>query len=214
MFTRLLLAKYHHARRWIGLFVLISIVSSLVPLPLSLSSPVEKDLSTPFPCQNRPCGCQSAKQCWKSCCCFTNREKIVWAKANRVEAPAYVAQAAKKESRETACSSGSCCSEKKQHAADLPVLNENHPGCCTSAKAVTTQSEKTAASNTDNGPVIGLYAQKCQGQGTFWNSLPWAIVPGLQAEVLVFAPDIWNPFYSVKAPEKALEPPTPPPRIV
>ncbi|QDU04459.1 hypothetical protein V6x_41870 [Gimesia chilikensis] len=99
---------------------------------------------------------------------------------------------------------------------DLLELNENPPGCCTSAKADTSQSEKTAASNTDNGPVIGLYVQKCQGQGqgTFWNSLPWAIVPGLQAEILVFAPDIWTPLYSVKAPEKALEPPTPPPRIV
>ena len=46
----------------------------------------------PFPCQNHACGCQSAEQCWRSCCCFTPEEHWAWAKANHVEPPAYAAR--------------------------------------------------------------------------------------------------------------------------
>src|SRR5437764_8818198 len=56
-----------------------------VPLPL----PPEKDLSQPFPCQDHACGCRSAEECWRHCCCYTPEEKLAWARAHGIEPPAY-----------------------------------------------------------------------------------------------------------------------------
>src|SRR5262245_10911617 len=58
-----------------------------VPLPASNG----KDSSTAYPCQNRPCGCGSAAECWAGdCCCFTLEQKLDWAEANSVEPPPHV----------------------------------------------------------------------------------------------------------------------------
>src|SRR5947209_7307476 len=38
-----------------------------------------KDRSQPFPCMDRPCGCQSADECWHHCCCTTLDERLAWA---------------------------------------------------------------------------------------------------------------------------------------
>jgi hypothetical protein len=57
-----------------------ALVISGLPLPLGGVAPgsmdtavskrlAAKDRSTPFPCMNRPCGCVSAEQCRKKCCC-------------------------------------------------------------------------------------------------------------------------------------------------
>lgn len=87
------------SRRLTGLLVLGGFCVLLLPLP---SIPLQdesdqKDQSQPFPCRNRPCGCQTADQCWKKCCCFTNTQKLAWAKANGVTPPAFVMTAALKE---------------------------------------------------------------------------------------------------------------------
>jgi hypothetical protein len=87
----------------VGLSVLLGVCAMLFPLPIAplpQNSP-EKDTSEPFPCQNRPCGCRSADQCWKKCCCFNNAQKIAWAKANNVKLPEFVLVAAKKENEAT-----------------------------------------------------------------------------------------------------------------
>lgn len=71
-----------------------------------------KDLSKPFPCMHRACGCRSAEQCWRGCCCFSNRQKLAWARENKVTPPDYVAAAAARES-EARPTGRSCCSTKK-----------------------------------------------------------------------------------------------------
>ena len=86
-------------RGLLSLSVLLGICAMLFPLPIAPlpHNSQEKDSSEPFPCQNRPCGCRSAEQCWKKCCCFDNTQKIAWAKANNVKVPDFVLTAAKKE---------------------------------------------------------------------------------------------------------------------
>lgn len=54
-----------------------------IPTPIV----VQKDAEVAFPCQNRPCGCQNAQQCWGSCCCFSDAQKLAWAQANQVTPP-------------------------------------------------------------------------------------------------------------------------------
>jgi hypothetical protein len=86
-----------------------------------------KDLSQPFPCMHRHCGCRTAEQCWRGCCCFTNQQKVAWAQARDVAPPEYVVTAAKQETSRVA--KASCCSTKKSgcHSArksssDSPLL--------------------------------------------------------------------------------------------
>ena len=93
--------------------VLLLSVSLLMLFPVSVRfSAVEgKDQSEPFPCQDRPCGCRTAAQCWKKCCCFSNSQKVAWAKSHGVQVPEEVVTAARKEALATASceSSGKCC---------------------------------------------------------------------------------------------------------
>ena len=77
-----------------------SLVASGLPLPLggltdlamavggeevAAARLAAKDRSKPFPCQDKPCGCNSAKQCFSSCCCHTPKELLAWARANGLE---------------------------------------------------------------------------------------------------------------------------------
>ena len=64
-----------------SMLLLAVIVASLLPIPLLPSfCDVVKDNSVPFPCQDRPCGCRSADQCLKKCCCFSTEQKLTWSK--------------------------------------------------------------------------------------------------------------------------------------
>ena len=64
------LLRWVTARRLTACLLLVVSVGMLFPLSYqSGESPSEKDQSAPFPCQNRPCGCKTAEQCWKKCCC-------------------------------------------------------------------------------------------------------------------------------------------------
>ncbi len=89
-------------RRLISLAAAVAFTLTILPIPLPVAAPgrSQKDTSQPFPCQNRTCGCCSADQCWKKCCCFTNRQKVSWAKKNKVTLPQFVVDAAKAESTE------------------------------------------------------------------------------------------------------------------
>lgn len=40
-----------------------------------------------FPCENGGCGCASATECWTSCCCRTEEQRLVWAIENGVPPP-------------------------------------------------------------------------------------------------------------------------------
>jgi hypothetical protein len=48
-----------------------------------------KRAGIPFPCQNNPCGCQTAEQCWSGCTCLTPEQRWAWAREHNVEPPPY-----------------------------------------------------------------------------------------------------------------------------
>ena len=100
-------------------------VASGLPFPMP-DSAVKKDLSKPFPCMNRPCGCQNADQCWHECCCFTMREKLAWAEANGVTPPDFVREAAAREALADASNAG------HENGA---LCQEKHCCCCCCCKA-------------------------------------------------------------------------------
>lgn len=67
-----------------------------------------------FACEGHACGCVSAEQCWNSCCCFSVRERLVWATANHVAPPASFRDVIALERQDVASTGHSCC-----HATSL-----------------------------------------------------------------------------------------------
>lgn len=156
--SRFLILRRNWQRRLISLAVLVSLCAVIFPLPIGWQNRSQKDLSQPFPCQNRPCGCRTADQCWKKCCCFTNSQKVAWAKAQRVQVPEAVVASAKLE-----------CSRTEQGTG----------GCCHVATSKETQADSDNASAEESREtiyVIAALAQQCQGQPWSWSTLPWAIL--------------------------------------
>jgi hypothetical protein len=100
---------------WAGLALLsYSLTSSGYPLPATNI----KDQSIPFPCENHACGCQSAEQCWRHCCCFTVEDRWAWAKARGVEPPTYAEKPLADGVDLDHASSVRCCHAHHSHEAD------------------------------------------------------------------------------------------------
>ena len=133
------------ARRAVALASLAAFLVAALEVPLPAFE--AKDLSRPFPCMHRRCGCMHADQCWGGCCCFTNRQKIIWAQKQRVPAPAYVATAARREAappkKTTACCGKAC---------DLKTAQADHsrPGPSTTT---------------------AVQSRQCRGQAELWLTL-------------------------------------------
>ena len=202
--------------RWLScLSVAFVLCAVLLPMPISLrpSDGVEKDLSQPFPCQNRPCGCRTAEQCWKKCCCFTNSQKVAWAKANSVELPDYVLAAAKKE---TATPKKSCalCSKAKDNGG-RPKCEESIASKNSKPQTSLTQSPVVLARTKTTKWVLSVYAADCQGQPSFSMCFPATIILARVVPVTnsVELTEIVHEI-SERLSSTTLQPPLPPPKIV
>ena len=95
-------------RRLIGGPLVLWLVMLQFPLPMRAPVAVEKEASSPHPCMHRACGCVTASQCWKSCCCTTKSERIAWARKNLGHVPAELS-----ESPAERPAARACCSKKK-----------------------------------------------------------------------------------------------------
>lgn len=255
--------RFRWARRLISLFVLIGILGSFVPLPTSLS--VSKDLSKPFPCQQRACGCRSADQCWKRCCCFTNSQKVAWAKSEQVALPEFVVAAARIEEQTATHQENDCCHARTachkpspgqavpftaQTTRVSPALLDANPSAdpdsglkpvsaggvqapapVPAAPDSSIQVSETAASaseNADDGEptkihrvqrdgktkyVLKALILQCEGQGWFWNSLPWSLMPEAPEFRLALSDITETPaVHSDRDDSWSHRPPVPPPR--
>jgi hypothetical protein len=78
--------------QWVALFGL--------PMP-AISA---KDISQPFPCQHRQCGCMRAADCWNQCCCFSAQERVAWARRHGAEIPESLVEKARQSEKP-----GDCC---------------------------------------------------------------------------------------------------------
>lgn len=208
-----------HARGAVALVVLFVVCVRIVPIPLAPTTGPEKDRSAPFPCQSRPCGCRSAEQCWKKCCCFTNAQKLAWAEANSVQLPEYVVAAAKKEQPSRTCETGGCChnptnsivaDDKTQPMATAtPKLS-----CCAKPSQLPKPASKALAEKRSDVVIIAL-AEECQGHSSLWNSLPWSVLPDPMIPPAFLANDS-EQFLPISEVAVQLHdrPPVPPPRPV
>lgn len=152
-------AAFCRRRRWVtGIALgLYALVASGLPLPLGMASlqgrsdPVgerllaAKDRARPFPCRDKPCGCVSADQCFKKCCCHTPAQLLAWARRNDLE-PAVIAaleqRAATEAPAATIVSAAACCTTSAISAqatcctADAPAAPSNVvTDCCSTGRS-------------------------------------------------------------------------------
>jgi hypothetical protein len=155
MHTRRFIFANPKVRSATALLVLVGICASILPIPLGRVLPDSKDLSQPFPCQHCACGCKSAEQCWKNCCCFSPTEKAAWAKKNGVTPPSYAVLKDENRLAENGKASNKECSK----------------GCCSKKGIVSKEPASTEAVM-----VLSIMAYQCSGQSSVFCLLPWAII--------------------------------------
>lgn len=175
---------------------LIGHVFATVGLPLPTPNQSQQN-SQLYPCQDRPCGCGTAEECWAGdCCCFTLEEKIAWARARGIEPPERARRMAAERAEGTAklCHVGKDCCSK----------HSDCPDCSADSKPPSLSIRWV--------PVI--LAQKCRGEG------PGALLklhPVLRCDVQDDQP-LLTPCVGVVRPASfspsvvETAPPTPPPR--
>jgi hypothetical protein len=174
-----------------------------VPLPAYVHKPSVQS----FPCQSHACGCMTAEQCWKGCCCFSPEEKLVWAQAHQVEPPAEA---------QAAASQG--WNEPRKRDREKQPAQETKASCCSGhcadhSPAPATPSNKPAEPTRTSKWVLGMWAQQCRGGTTSWLlGEPVSAPPPLVHWSYDASPVCWlRPSYQSPS-SAALVPPTPPPR--
>jgi hypothetical protein len=169
-----------------------------LPSPATVARSAER-----YPCEDCGCGCRSAEQCWRHCCCLTNRQKIDWASRNGVAVPDYVLAAAE---RETGSS--------------------QHPGCLNCPPASSPKPESPPASpwvpanqrreQRERSGICLLRALDCHGLNVLWQRAvligPVDRQPRMQVVLLPTGRTEPEPLFKYLFLPPA--PPTPPPRPV
>src|SRR5436190_14983308 len=64
-----------------------------IPLPAGNLARKSGEL---FPCSDDGCGCASAEQCWRSCCCHSLAERFEWAREHKVRPPEFAIDEARR----------------------------------------------------------------------------------------------------------------------
>jgi hypothetical protein len=157
-----------------------------------------------FPCENCPCGCATAERCWRHCCCFTNQEKLAWARKNGVPVPEYVVTAAETErdSQSRPCCPH-CTRKASEHLSPTPIASRRAAGV------------RCRVSQSAPPGISFVQALRCRGVLEFWQELASSVPVRILS---VTACDMEPKGYlaprsllglTVNAPE----PPTPPPRV-
>jgi hypothetical protein len=168
------------------------VTASGVPLPTAPVNTTEAD-ETPFPCQHGHCGCRTAKQCWKSCCCKTATERLAWAREHGVTPPSYLIAAAHDEqpAARRPCCAARGCSEKKQ------------------------QKSVAQGPKSEIVWVSLVEAQKCRGENPTWHNVPISLPPAAPLDRVTFEPCVQPLMFIVSPapPSASFAPPDPPPRI-
>jgi len=169
-----LASRRQGALRW-SIVVGYLLLALGVPLPLATG----KSNGEPYPCMDHQCGCISAEECWRHCCCMSMVEKLTWAREHKVNPPLYVVLEARQHNIDwIAFYAGSTVDRPKQNA-----------GCCAhcghdsaSVASDDLQSNSTATRTevtknhvrTENRPSQGIVLSallKCHGAAQSWLSL-------------------------------------------
>ena len=175
-----------------------TLLAALTAATLGIAIPraVQRISDELYPCMHCSCGCPSAEACWKSCCCYTQSQKVAWAREHGVAPPSFVLAAAQAESEETE-SLPPCCAKRMAKAAAAK------PSCC----------QKRASKQTAQGTkyVVLIDALRCQGLSSLLLGLPPCVFPPEDATMPTDPLSDEVPAYCSSLVGGDLAPPEPPP---
>lgn len=153
-------------RRSCAAVALLAYLVTSVGLPLP--GRPRKDHTVPFPCQDNPCGCQSAQECWQNCCCNTPEQRRAWAEAHGVTPPAYAVLAPRgwdtRPQRKPAPAKCDLCATV---AAECEGCERPAPSCCKINPKSNPAEAKSKATPTWRWR-IGITVFRCRGISLFW----------------------------------------------
>jgi hypothetical protein len=198
-------------RRCVGALVLMAYVITAAGVPISIGSPLQKSGEI-FPCMASSCGCRTADQCWRSCCCHSMAERLAWAQQRGIKPPAFA------------------LAQARAAGLDLTLITTAHESCDDENKCCRSDSLATAAVGKDRSccsdhdvqaassdeiedHIVAWRALACRGQSMNWlAAVPNMIVarPGLSHETPLVG---WlGPASSDVAGGESLDPAVPPPQ--
>ena len=185
----------------------------------------EKDHSQRFPCENNPCGCHSAEECWQHCCCLTAEERWAWARANGVEPPAYAERPAGdgwhtiRLCDHAEHSSHSACCER-QDAVHSILSPETDADWCAKPTTCCHSGRPCSTTNSPSTPrggvrwVHGVAALQCRGEISLWVSTGAVLPPPpVMTWTRCLLPTGWLSYPDCCLLPIPRTPPTPPPRL-
>jgi hypothetical protein len=191
-------------RRLIAAGALLAYLAATIGLPFPPPL-IVKDGGKPFPCQGHACGCQTAEDCWRHCCCHTPEERWAWAEENHVQPPEYAEKPTAKGWRTTPLREV----DENQTTASAPCPCCNGDGACPACHAASSNPRRPA-------PLWGSTVSplRCQGLTTQW--VTTGVVP---AEPPTFVPRpepaatgrLFPAAFSARRVTQS--PPSPPPRL-
>jgi hypothetical protein len=201
------------ARRAVVAAALAAYLVSLIGVPVVKRT--ARHAGAPFPCQDHACGCSSAEQCWKSCCCYSPAQKLAWAQEHGVEPPAAlvaeVALDASLASVGTSPTHAGCCDEHDHQAAHHGESCDHEHTTCGAGHC----DEHAAADDaTEFALAMGPQARHCRGLVDLWCA-SGAVLPPPPAVAWQFqwvVVDWLAPAPALLA-SRDLLPPVPPPRV-
>jgi len=197
------------ARRVLSVLVLLGVCAASLPLPVPVVAAVMKDRSIPFPCQDHPCGCHDAKQCWTTCGCMSMEEKLRWAESRGFSPPSYVDT--KAGIKRSCCTNqgAKCCSR-------TPSACRDHKGDqCRQISRTSKQPTMSQKAGAQHIVLLTSYIAKCNGVDNLVASLPWSIVSKPMILQSVSRQPGWRWLNVDELSLSALpDPPIPPPRLV
>jgi hypothetical protein len=144
-----------------------------LPLPAGNMARNSREM---FPCSDHACGCASAEQCWRSCCCHSLAERMKWAREHGVRPPEFAIAEAQRAhidlawlAEPTGAGSKSLC-RVRELIADPVTCSHLKKACCSHDHV------QPLSSGTSNR-VIGWKALACQGHSANWLSTVPTLVP-------------------------------------
>jgi hypothetical protein len=167
---------------------------------------IAKDSSVPFPCQSKSCGCRSAEQCYRNCCCHTPAERRAFAEQHGLKSVELGIP--DEETEPTHRQTKSCCAAKQS----TPVAS-----CCSKPKESCCSPQKSSCSSpkvaTKSKSLCIMSALKCQGQGMDLLSIALALLPEPRVEIECTEQSEELTIYSLRIANRADLLDTPPPRV-
>ncbi len=166
-------AYRRYARQCLSAALLLPVVAVATGVPIpSLPSARTAERS---PCERCHCGCVSADQCWRDCCCHTLAERLTWARDNDVRPPDFALAEARLVGLDvsewlpgedccTSAAESTCCTERSAPAAEAVCCCHCEPAVVVVERRVTCCASVEPKAHPKTDFVVAWRAMKCNGQ--------------------------------------------------